>query len=152
MGGVLPWTPGLPGEKISAMGKSIAQRSQRGMEVLKVVVLSVNALRFRARKKPTLSFTGVLPIGFLWAPTQIPPSVTSVRCFPRCACFSPRSHGVRVTTTDCVPCRGALTFRIRRPSATRDQPWNPHLPSNNRFGGRRPSRSARATWRDFANG
>jgi hypothetical protein len=31
MGGVLPWTPGLPGEKISAMGKSIAQRSQRGM-------------------------------------------------------------------------------------------------------------------------
>jgi hypothetical protein len=37
---------------------------------------------FWAKNKPTLSFTGVLPIGFLWAPTQIPPSVTSVRCFP----------------------------------------------------------------------
>jgi hypothetical protein len=70
-GGVLPWTPGLPGDKRN--GESIAQRSQRGMEVLMVVVLSVNALRFRARKKPTLSFTGVLPIEFLWALTQIPP-------------------------------------------------------------------------------
>jgi hypothetical protein len=64
---------GAAGRENKRNGEKHRTESQRGMEVLMVVVLSVNALRFRARKKPTLSFTGVLPIEFLWALTQIPP-------------------------------------------------------------------------------
>ena len=76
----------------------------------------------------------------LWAPIQNPPSVTSVasvRCFPHCACFSPRSHGVRVTDDGLrSSARGPnvshpTAFKHQRPVMesvpfTEEPLWQPH--------------------------
>jgi hypothetical protein len=62
------------------------------MEVLMVVVLSVNALGFRARKKPTLSFTGVLPIEFCGHQPKSP-------LRDLCATLSPLSQFLRPEAT-----------------------------------------------------
>jgi hypothetical protein len=48
---------------------------------------------FRAKNKPTLSFTGVFPIKFSGHQPKSP-SVASVRCFPVEPVSPPRSHGV----------------------------------------------------------